>query len=83
MTESKRQLYRRAGLVLVVALLTAVMGCQHRVTVDPIRVEPLHVTLDIKLRVAQDLDDIYAFEDQAEVSPDEQSLEETPQGAPS
>jgi hypothetical protein len=83
MTDSRRQLYRRASLVLVVALLIGVMGCQHRVTVDPIRVEPLHVTLDITLRVDRELDDFFAFEDPGQVYPDEAPLEETPEGAPS
>ena len=83
MTDSAGQPFRRAGPVLVAAVAAVVMGCQHRVTVDPIRVEPLYVTLDITLRVDRELDDFFDFEEAAPTPPDGGPPEETDQGAPS
>ena len=82
MSDSKRKLLLPTGLVLVAAV-TGVAGCQHRVTVDPIRVEPLYVTLDIRLRVDDELDDFFDFEEPQPQPPDGAPPEESDQGAPS
>ncbi len=37
---------------------------QHTVNVEPIEVKPIHVTMDINLKVDRRLDDFFAFEDE-------------------
>ncbi len=54
----------RVARVFVVLGACAAAGACH-VTVDPIRVEPIHLTLDITLRVDRELDRFFDFEDQA------------------
>jgi len=41
------------------------MSCA-RVTVDPIKVEPIHITMDINIKVDRQLDDFFDFEDEIE-----------------
>jgi len=51
------------------ALLAAFLaGCNttHTVKVEPIEVKPIHVTLDINLKVDKKLDDFFDFEDEFE-----------------
>ena len=50
--------------------LAAGAGCRHEIAVDPIEVKPIHMTLDINLKVDRELDEF--FED----------VEETPATAP-
>ena len=52
-------------------LLTAAFllpGCNttHKVTVEPIEVKPIHMTLDINLRVDRQLDKFFDFQDEFE-----------------
>lgn len=44
--------------ILILAALAVSGGCA-RVTVDPIEVKPIHITLDITLRVDRSLDDFF------------------------
>ena len=40
-------------------------GCfTHRVQTDPIEVKPIHVTVDVNVRVQRELDEFFDFEDQ-------------------
>jgi hypothetical protein len=48
-----------AGTVL---LGSAVGGCA-RVAVEPIEVKPIHITMDVNIRVQRELDQFFAFED--------------------
>ena len=49
--------------LLVVAFFSLLLaGCTHRVKVDPIKVEPIHVTMDIHLKVDRELEDFFSFE---------------------
>ena len=54
----------------VALCLAAGAGCKHEIAVDPIEVKPIHMTLDINLKVDRELDEF--FED----------VEETPATAP-
>jgi len=47
---------------VVVALLAS--SCGHTVDVKPIRVEPIHVTMDVNIRVDKELDQFFAFEEE-------------------
>lgn len=59
------------GFVLFV-ILSSVLGCiQHRVQSDPvevkpIKVEPIHITVDVNVRVQERLDRFFAFEEEIE-----------------
>jgi hypothetical protein len=48
------------------ALLT-LPSCVH-VKTDPIKVEPIHITMDINVKVERQLDDFFAFEKQYDQS---------------
>lgn len=54
----------RRALPLCAALLAA-GGCSHTVKVEPIRIEPIYVTLDVRVKVDRELDRFFDFEDQA------------------
>ena len=40
-------------------------GCM-RFRVDPIKVEPIHITMDINIKVDKQLDNFFAFEEELE-----------------
>jgi hypothetical protein len=50
-------------IVLILALLTAI-GCTHRIDVQPIKVEPIYMTIDINLKVDRELDQFFDFQDE-------------------
>jgi hypothetical protein len=55
----------RVALWPAVAGIIALAGCTHRIKVDPIKVEPIHLTLDIRLQVDRELDEFFDFEEDA------------------
>jgi hypothetical protein len=57
-------------LALAVPAVTALASCAHvetenKVDVRPIEVKPIHITVDVNVRVDRELDNFFAFEDQA------------------
>ncbi|MEX0653197.1 MAG: hypothetical protein WD534_17095 [Phycisphaeraceae bacterium] len=55
-----------AGLAL--AGVMTVGGCtSHRVTVDPVEVRPIHMTVDINIKIDRELDRFFDFEDEVPV----------------
>jgi hypothetical protein len=51
----------RASAIVCLALT----GCfTHRVQTDPIEVKPIHVTVDVNVRVQRELDEFFDFEQQ-------------------
>ena len=45
-------------------------GCaKHTIDVQPIRVEPIHMTLDVNIRVDRELDQFFDFEEDVVVIP--------------
>ena len=49
-----------------VPLLALVGGCfSHRVETAPIEIKPIHITMDINLRVQRELDEFFDFEEPA------------------
>lgn len=69
MNELTRHGCRHLRVVLAAGVLGLLVGCHHTVTVDPIRVEPIHLTLDITLKVDDELDRFFDFEDPGTPSP--------------
>jgi hypothetical protein len=55
-----RQTQAMAAAALAAAGLLA--GCQPRIKVDPIKIEPVQITMDINIRVDKQLDQFFDFE---------------------
>ena len=51
--------------VVAAVLIIGVAGCSPRVRVDPIEVKPIHIVHDINIRVDRQLDEFFAFQEQA------------------
>ena len=63
---------RRLEPVVAVIGLALVLGpaaCSPRVRVDPIEVKPIHIVHDINIRVDKQLDEFFAFQEQATTQP--------------
>jgi hypothetical protein len=63
---------RRIEPVVVVVGLALIIGpvaCSPRVRVDPIEVKPIHIVHDINIRVDRQLDEFFAFQEQATTQP--------------
>ncbi len=57
------------GLILAaVILLATVLGCntQHKVQVEPVEIKPIHITIDVNVKVDRALDDFFDEIDKAE-----------------
>jgi hypothetical protein len=50
---------------------TALAACTHRIAVDPIKVEPIDITLHIYLEADEKLDSFFNYQDQAASPPEE------------
>lgn len=58
-------MHRLSGILITIGVLTLSTGCtQHRVTVDPIEVKPIHMTVDINVKVDRELEDFFDFEEE-------------------
>jgi hypothetical protein len=54
----------RTGLAPLFAVLLA--GClSHRVASEPIEIKPIHITMDINLKVQRELEEFFDFEETA------------------
>ena len=51
---------------LVIGLAAAACGCTHTVKVEPIKVEPIHLTIDVNVRVERELDQLLGYEKEIE-----------------
>ena len=60
-----RQLIRSAPLLLALACSAcARLDTKSEVDVKPIRVEPIHITVDVNVRIDRELDQFFASEEQ-------------------
>ena len=74
-------------LALVVPAATALASCarvetESKVDVRPIEVKPIHITVDVNVRVDRELDNFFAFEDQAATRPAAATQPAAPPAAP-
>lgn len=59
----------KKGTVFLIGIFMCVLVCgctQHKVEVAPVKVEPIHITIDVNVRVDRALDDFFGDVDQAE-----------------
>lgn len=62
---------------------TFAAGCiSHQVETQPIEIKPIHITMDINLRVQRELDEFFDFEEKAEAPAGETTKEPAKQGMP-
>ena len=68
----------KPNLILIGALLIfTAAGCtQHKVEVAPVEVKPIHITIDVNVKVDRALDDFFGDIDEAE-----EKIEESPTAA--
>ncbi len=47
--------------ILLTGLIITLIGCatQHKVTLEPVEVKPIHITIDVNIRVDRALDDFF------------------------
>ena len=69
------------GLAAAVVWWASGPGCV-QVGVDPIEVKPIHVTVDINVKVQRELDDFFDFEDRAPASRPESRPTSGPSSSP-
>jgi hypothetical protein len=63
-------------IIMASACILALGACtSHRVQVEPIEVKPIHLTMDINLRVQRELDRFFDFEEPATGEPKEADKE--------
>lgn len=59
---------RPLALALATAWLAAGVACSsHTVKVEPIEVKPIHMTVDINVKVDRELDNFFDYEEELEV----------------
>ena len=67
---------KSAYLLLAVFLILVPQSCtQHKVEVAPVEVKPIHITIDVNVKVDKALDDFFEDVDNAEQQIDKTSSE--------
>ncbi len=64
---------KKRSLLLLVALAFALLmpGCtRHNVQVEPVEIKPIHITIDVNIKVDRALDDFFGDLDKAATAPD-------------
>jgi len=58
----------RKIVVVVVVLFLALFACQskHDINVEPVEIKPIHITIDVNVRIEKALDDFFSDIDQEE-----------------
>jgi hypothetical protein len=59
------------GLAAVIATLAVATSCKHTVKVEPVRIEPIHLTVDLNIKVDRKLDEFFAYDEEASEQHDE------------
>lgn len=58
---------KNLSLIACLTLMALAAGClEHRVKTDPIEIKPIHITVDVNVRVDKQLDDFFSFEKELE-----------------
>ena len=65
---------RTVYLLPAALLVLAIQGCtQHKVEVAPVEIKPIHITIDVNVKVDKALDDFFGDVDDAEQKIDKTS----------
>ena len=60
----------RIHAMLMLSLLAALGGCsKHTVDVQPIRIEPIYVTIDVNVKVDRELDEFFDYKQPPQPAP--------------
>jgi len=61
--------------IVVVVLFLALFACQskHDINVEPVEIKPIHITIDVNVRIEKALDDFFSDIDQEEKKIDTQT----------
>ncbi|MGD8769915.1 MAG: hypothetical protein PVJ20_12770 [Desulfobacterales bacterium] len=63
---------KRAWVLLCVVFIFVAQACtQHKVEVTPVEIKPIHITIDVNVKVDKALDDFFGDIDDAEEVGDE------------
>jgi Skp family chaperone for outer membrane proteins len=61
-------------LLLAALLLVVLQGCtQHKVEIAPVEIKPIHITIDVNVKIDKALDDFFGDVDDAEQKIDKTS----------
>lgn len=62
---------KKRSLLLLVALALLVPGCtRHDIQVAPVEIKPIHITIDVNIKVDRALDDFFGDLDKAATAPE-------------
>lgn len=67
--------------VLASCLLSATIACRHKVEVEPVEVKPIHMTVDINIKVDRQLEEFFDFEEDDQSSGGEELDDRKTKGA--
>ena len=54
---------RTRGCAAVMAAFLLLPSCKHTVEVEPLKIEPIHLTIDLNVHVDRKLDEFFAYEE--------------------
>jgi len=54
-------------------------GCKHTVAIEPIEIRPIHITVDINVRVEERLNNFFDFEREFDTAPGAKPTSDLPQ----
>ncbi|HAR34375.1 MAG TPA: hypothetical protein DCR95_09930 [Desulfobacter sp.] len=59
---------KRCGLLVVSIIFPALVGCStsHEIEVKPVEIKPIHITIDVNVKVDKALDDFFGDIDAAQ-----------------
>ena len=61
---------KRKGIYSVAVLAPfAALGCTPHVAIEPIKVEPIHITMDVNLKVDRELDEFFSYQKESTTQP--------------
>ena len=68
---------KEAGIIIGMAIMLLFQSCstKHTVTIEPVKVEPVHIAIDVNIRVDRALDNFFEDIDKADSNTNKTSEE--------